>query len=508
MRTRRLAAAIALALVFTLTFAEPALAVSNAKPASSVSAYNASTPEYLSASNLYAQTAILVDGKTGKVLFSKNAELEMHPASTTKIMTALLVLENCPDLDKQVTITLPCTQSEASWIPVQTGEVYTIRDLLHALMLISANDAAIALAIEVSGSVDAFAELMTSRAAALGCTNTRFANANGLTDNKHYTTAADMVKIAAEAMKNEYFRKLITTPSYTLPPTSKRDYTVTLSNKDKFLSTSGNAEFSYEYGIGIKTGYTNAAQSAFVGAAEKDGVFLLSVVYGSTTDGKWLDTEKLMDYGFSSAFTSTDAAWLYQLHPASTFITGANAADCYDGYLSLDVAEYDASKLNGLVLTDAEYADLSANFESYCTVTPLYSTIPAPVQQGEVLATLSLRAPFMATPIIVDLVASKDVSITVVATNEPVITPAPSAGTSVATSATQPGAATDDPAIFANAPTAGNKKRLLAFLLMIPAGVIFVIFVIVGVNSIRRSKRRKHRARSNSVNYYTSHRNR
>ena len=258
-----LALTLLLVLLPQVCFAEDYSADPNKYPAD----YDADHPERLDADML----AVAVDVGSGRVLFSKEADRKIFPASTTKVMTAILALENL-DLDQVVTVSKNVMVGESS-IYLQEGESITVRDLMYGLLLKSGNDAGVALAEAVAGSVDAFADMMNARAEELGCTNTHFTTPHGLPDPNHYTTAEDYYKVFLEAIQNETFLEIIQTPEYTIHAT-KPDGTVrnySFDNGNRMLPGTED-EFSYEYMIGGKTGFTNAAQSAFVSLSEKDGL--------------------------------------------------------------------------------------------------------------------------------------------------------------------------------------------------------------------------------------------
>ena len=242
---------------------------------------------------LHAQAAVLVDGETGRILYEKNANKEMAMASTTKIMTCLVALENSKP-DDIVTI----SQYAASMPDVQLnaieGDVFYIEDLLYALMLESHNDVAVAIAEHVGGSEKEFANLMNERAKEIGCTNTHFVTANGLDAEEHYTTASDLAKITVEALKNDAFCNIVQTEYYKFSNVNE-SRTYELNNKNAFLN-------QMEGAYGVKTGFTNDAGYCFVGASKKNKVNLISVVLGSgwppNKTWKWEDTWTLMNYGF------------------------------------------------------------------------------------------------------------------------------------------------------------------------------------------------------------------
>lgn len=228
-----------------------------------------------------AKSAILIEYTTGKVLYAKNAEERLPMASTTKIMTALLALETA-NLSDVVTIGPNAAGVEGSSMYLKAGETMTMEDLLYGLMLSSGNDAAVAIAEHIAGSEEAFAERMTARAKELGCVNTQFKNANGLPDEKHYTTALELACITGKAMENETFRKIVAS-------TSARAGGRYLSNHNKMLSI-------YEGAIGVKTGYTKAAGRTLVSAAKRDDITLIAVTLNAPDD--WDDHSKMLDYGF------------------------------------------------------------------------------------------------------------------------------------------------------------------------------------------------------------------
>lgn len=246
-----------------------------------------------------AQGAALIDGRTGRLLWGRNAEEPMAMASTTKIMTAVLILENC-DLDESVTISKTAAHQPEVHMDLKEGEQWKVGDLLSAMMLRSYNDAAVALAEHCAGSVTQFCEKMTQKAQEIGATNTVFGSPNGLdshlTEEQHHSTAYDMALIGAYALQKEAFREIIAQPTICVTDTTGK-HVCNVTNADRFLQ-------EYDGALGVKTGYTNKAGHCFVGAAEREDVLLVSAVLGSGwgTSGKekkWTDTKALMDYGFA-----------------------------------------------------------------------------------------------------------------------------------------------------------------------------------------------------------------
>lgn len=252
--------------------------------------------------NINAESAILIDGDTGKILYEKSAYEKRAPASTTKIMTALLALEHCKTTDVAIVTSEAITSVPSGYSTdlLKMGEELTIKDLLYALLLPSSNEAANVLAIHIAGSIDSFASMMNTKAMDLGCKNTHFVNPNGVHDDNHYSTAYDLSLIAKEAMKNDIFRQIVSTASYTLPNSNKYsriDRTLITTN-DLIKKQSNNY---YEYAIGIKTGFTTPAKNCLVSSATKDGKTLIAVVLRSNTDNnRYNDTKTLFNYGFDN----------------------------------------------------------------------------------------------------------------------------------------------------------------------------------------------------------------
>jgi D-alanyl-D-alanine carboxypeptidase (penicillin-binding protein 5/6) len=218
----------------------------------------------------------------GRVLYESNADARMLIASTTKIMTALVVLENCAP-DEVVKVTAKSTAVEGSSMYLKPGEELTVEELLYGMLICSGNDAAHALALHTAGSIEAFAELMNNKAAELGLENTSFRNPHGLDEEGHYSTAADLAKIASAAMGHELFREIVATKNKVVAGRS-------LVNHNKLL-------WSYEGAMGVKTGYTKAAGRTRVSSAEREGFTLICVTLCAPDD--WDDHMKLYDWAFS-----------------------------------------------------------------------------------------------------------------------------------------------------------------------------------------------------------------
>ena len=240
------------------------------------------TQPCLAAPDCSASCAIVMDADTGAVLCEKQADKPCRIASTTKIMTAVVVLEHCAP-EEEFVIPPEATNVEGSSIYLQPGEVLTIRELLYGMMLQSGNDAAIALALACSGSVEEFVVLMNLKAQALGMENSSFRNPNGLDDEGHYASARDLARLTAYALENPTFREIVSTKRYSC---GSRCFV----NHNKLL-------WSVEGAIGVKTGFTKAAGRILVSAAERDGRCLIVVTINDGND--WQDHKNYYDYGFA-----------------------------------------------------------------------------------------------------------------------------------------------------------------------------------------------------------------
>ncbi|MBE6718539.1 MAG: D-alanyl-D-alanine carboxypeptidase [Ruminococcaceae bacterium] len=242
--------------------------------------------------NISAQSAVVIDGNSSIVVYEKDAHTRRGMASTTKIMTALVAIENCP-LDKTVKIADEAIGVEGSSIYLARGEQLTMEQLLYALLLQSANDAATAIAIEVGGSVDNFANMMNEKAKSLGLCNTNFTNPHGLYDDNHYTTAYDLAIITKNALQNSTFKKIVSTKKAVIP-LNKDEGSRVLVNHNKLLSL-------YDGAIGVKTGFTKKCGRCLVSAAERDGTTIIAVTLNAPND--WKDHTVMLDTGFESIIT-------------------------------------------------------------------------------------------------------------------------------------------------------------------------------------------------------------
>ena len=264
-------------------------------------AYDMNAPQNLSEEHLYAQSALLIDEDSGEVLFSKNSRVRMFPASTTKIMTLLLGLESGIALDTVVTIPPEAGDipEGSSVIPVKPDDRISFGDLLYSFMLSSGNDGANAIAVLVSGSIEAFVAQMNARAQEFGLTGTHYVNAHGYQDGDHYTTAQDLATLSRIAMRDATFRDIVAQPKWTITVTRDGETkTAEIISRNTLLQS--DQKYYYPDCTGIKTGHHKKAGWCFVGSAERDGMRLICVVLDCEQENdKWYDAARLFEYGFT-----------------------------------------------------------------------------------------------------------------------------------------------------------------------------------------------------------------
>lgn len=256
-----------------------------------------------------AGSAILIDNSTGKILYDKNGHKKMYPASTTKILTAILAIENC-NLDDIVSVpyeAIATVPSGYAVVPLYAGEQLTVFNLLQVMMVHSANDAANVLAYHIAGSIDSFSTMMNNKVAELGLKDTHFCNPSGKQDTNHYSTAYDLAILMQYCMKNSTFRSLAGLKSCTLPETNKskeRSFSTT-NDLLKYDNRDIPSNYYYPYTIAGKTGYTTDAKNCLVSVANKDGFELICVVlsvdtYPNNLSGKFIETKNLFEYGYNN----------------------------------------------------------------------------------------------------------------------------------------------------------------------------------------------------------------
>lgn len=265
---------------------------------------------------VHARAAILMNAETGAILFEKEAHLPVNPASTTKIATALYVLEQDLDLNRMVTVSREAMkvksakggscpwwhESDGTMMGLKIGEMLTLDSLLHGLMLVSGNDAANVIAESIGGSVPGFLERVNQYLAEIGCKNTQYTNPHGLTDAAHWSTAYDLAVMTRRALQLPKFREIVTTLTYVAPQTNKQPKReIKLTNP----MLKPNSKYYYPKAIGVKTGSTTAAKQTLVTAAEHEGRVLIAVLLGCEIKGeRFIEAKRLFDRAFAEEKTS------------------------------------------------------------------------------------------------------------------------------------------------------------------------------------------------------------
>ena len=327
---------------------------------------------------LYSKGAVLMETSTGKILYGKNENEKLYPASTTKILTAILAIEKYNLNDKIVAnnsaiMAIPSGYSNAA---IQPGEALTVKELLELFLIHSANEVGYIFAEDISGNIDNFSKLMNQKATEIGCTNTHFTNPSGIHDAEHYTTAYDMALIAKYCMENKTFRSIVSMPSCTIEPTDKYEKRYFKNTNDLLDSKS---KYYYEGAIGIKTGFTTQAKNCLISASQKDNMELITVVLGAeATDdgrsGRYVDTINLFNYGF-------DNYKIQQIATANKEIKN----------LVVENATKDSQNLS-LVLKDNITALTPSNIDlSNINYSINLNSISAPILQGDVLGKITYK---------------------------------------------------------------------------------------------------------------------
>lgn len=349
--------------------------------------------------NIRARNAILADPETGQVFYERGADDPAYPASTTKIMTALLVLKYC-GLDETETCTaedISSLEPGSTTAGIRVDETMTVHDLLYCLLLPSGNEAANMLARHVGGTVENFVWMMNQEAVILGCTGTHFANPHGLHDDTHYTTARDLYRIASEAMKDETFQEIVRTAIKTLSETNKQKERQVLTTNQLILRRAD--PWYYKDCKGIKTGTTTPAGACLVSAAEHNGGMLISVLLGCDKDDytggvrpNFTETKRLFEWGFSNFASKT------LLQPNLTVATVDVALSTETDKLSVKTAE----GLTAVVPIDLEVDELHMAYD-------LPDSVRAPISAGEKMGSVTVSYDGVVYGV-VDLVALNDVS--------------------------------------------------------------------------------------------------
>lgn len=394
---------LAATLLFTAAF--PAYATETEKTetetteSTTTNTEGTSTDSTSSELTLTAESAILMDATTGKILYEKNSRTKQYPASITKLMTILLALEH-GSLEDEITFSHDAVFSiepGSAHIAIQEGEILTLEQVLYGIMLRSANECANAAAEYVDGSMEKFAEHMTARAKELGCENTNFVNANGLFDENHYTTAYDMALIAQELLKNETYRSMMSNTYYLIPPTNKQPEERPLHGQHQMLNE--NSLYYYEPAEGGKTGYTVEAQNTLVTYAKQGDTELIAVVLKCNGAQHYVDTKTLFEYGFAN----------YQT------VKAFSAADLTQNVAITETYKDKTTTLDTIAVVPASdvYVTIpkNATIENITKAVDCPESASVPVAVGDKLGivVLSLNGEALAT---VDLTAQKEVKAT------------------------------------------------------------------------------------------------
>lgn len=328
----------------------------------------------------HAGSALLMDMNSGKILFEKNAGKKVFPASTTKIMTAILVLENAEDLSAVVTAQKdaiePITR-EHSNMGILIGEELTVEQLLYGMLVYSANDAANVLGIHIAGGIDEFASMMNQKATELGCQNTHFTNPHGFHDDNHYTTAYDLALISQYAMKNEKFREIVATDTYQMDATNKYDETRYLTSTNHLISTKRQYDYYYKKATGIKTGYTGEAGSCLVASAKDGDTEFISVVMNCKNEAgvegaySFTESKELLEYAFEN----------YKLIPLAKTDDIVSSSSVYEAKNGMRVTLVPDKELSAMLPVD-----IDVETEIKKTITYKTSKKPiAPIKKGDIL---------------------------------------------------------------------------------------------------------------------------
>ncbi len=394
---------LAATLLFTAAF--PAYATETEKTetetteSTTTNTEGTSTDSTSSELTLTAESAILMDATTGKILYEKNSRTKQYPASITKLMTILLALEH-GSLEDEITFSHDAVFSiepGSAHIAIQEGEILTLEQVLYGIMLRSANECANAAAEYVDGSMEKFVEHMTARAKESGCENTNFVNANGLFDENHYTTAYDMALIAQELLKNETYRSMMSNTYYLIPPTNKQPEERPLHGQHQMLNE--NSLYYYEPAEGGKTGYTVEAQNTLVTYAKQGDTELIAVVLKCNGAQHYVDTKTLFEYGFAN----------YQT------VKAFSAADLTQNVAITEIYKDKTTTLDTIAVAPASdvYVTIpkNATIENITKAVDCPESASVPVAVGDKLGTvvLSLNGEALAT---VALTAQKEVKAT------------------------------------------------------------------------------------------------
>ena len=336
--------------------------------------------------DIAAPNLLLAETNSGRILYERDVDKKIYPASITKLMTAILVVDNCK-LNEKVTVSENAVRS----VPLgyvnaklQVDEELTVENLLNAMLIPSANDAANVLAEHVGGSIESFASMMNTKARELGCTGSNFNNPSGLHEKNHYTTTRDLLLISKEAISNNTIKTIIGKTTYTLPKSNK------YSKKDRILTTTNYmkkkelSKYYYEYCIGAKTGYTGKAKNCVVVFANKNNINLTAIVMGETAKikgQKFLDAKKMFEYGFNN-YEAKQVASKNKIYKNLNIMNGTKETRNLELLYKNDVNIVVNKNKNVAIV---EWDENKYNTDEYILEKVEYTKTKAPIQKGEVI---------------------------------------------------------------------------------------------------------------------------
>ena len=411
---------------------------------------------------------VLMDAVSGSILYEKKGYEQAYPASTTKIMTCILTLEKCSDLNEVVTVGSH-VETRGSVMGIVRGEQMRLIDLLYGMMLVSGNDAAQAIAEFVAGSEAEFAVLMNQKAKDLGMTGTNFVKSNGLHKEDHYSTAYDMAILTRYAMQNPKFREIVDAKTWKVEPSKWDKDGYLLENTNKLLHTKADKEsFTYRYATGVKTGDTDNAGRCLVASAEKNGVSLLLVLFGDyarsvSADYRYINAAEFFEWGFAN-YATLDADKLELERSITLPVKNADIAQNESGNLQIDIA------LSGVQIHGAK-EDIAAIQNDPSLLVSSYvldKLIEAPITEGEVLGTMFYKYQG-STLFQADLVAAQSVN-------------------KLGAQAATPNASS---ALVIDSWTENNEPGSTVVFFVLLAVVLLVLFAIYRVLVVRRRTRKR-----------------
>ena len=415
--------------------------------------------------------AMLIDADSGEILTqTNNIDDQIHPASTTKIMTCILAIENA-DMDAEVTISPDAVEPGGSEIDLVANETIKMQDLLTGMMVQSGNDAALAVAIHVAGSVEAFADMMNEKAEVLGMTNTHFVNPHGKDEDEHLVTARDMSKLAMYAMQNPIFKDIVDTKTFDMDKQKAE-----LMENTNLLILEDKNEY-YPYATGIKTGSTREAGRCLVASATKDGMNLICLLYGDPVDkgpNRWPLAKGLFDYGFNTYTTASLSSLLNDVEPVQIQIENYAANDESSGLLQFEADDYSSA----FVTLDKDVMSKIHDGTYTVTVTKTLSDdLTAPIVKGDLLGSVTYTCVETGDTLYSgDLLAPREV----IATG---MEPDSSGSTAVETM----------PPIVPEELVTDGDNALVWIWLIIPIGL--VIFLVIRLITVNKRKRRRFKGR-------------